>query len=85
MREISVDVCLTIEVGLDETKFTPEFMEDFRNHFYDFNTIEDHAKHLAQMYARGLITEYSEFIEGYGPPKELGIIFDVAAQEESVN
>jgi len=64
-----------IHVDLDESKFTESFMEEFRRNFYDFQTIEDHAKHLAQLYTRGLVSSMSDFIEGYGNPNDMGIKF----------
>jgi hypothetical protein len=62
-----------VEVEIDEAKFTPEFMEEFRKSFYNFRTIEEYIEHLAQMVARGVYSEHAEFIEGYGPPDEMGI------------
>lgn len=46
-------------------------MNDFRDYFYDFDTIEEHAEHLAQLEARELID--GDFVEGYGSLKEMGI------------
>lgn len=59
-------------VELDESKFTPEFMEEFRQSFYQFYDLEDHAEHITQLYARGVV-EGDDFIEGYGKPSEAGI------------
>lgn len=72
MKTFDIEVTQTATVKLDETKFTPEFMEEFRKYFYDFYTIEDHAEHLASLAARGVI-ETPCFIEGYGQSKDLGI------------
>lgn len=61
-----------VEVTLKEDAFTPEFMSEFRQSFYNFTTLEEHSEHIAQMYARGLydpICLNIEFIEGYGPIK----------------
>lgn len=70
--KFNINVVQEVEVTLDESKFTPEFMDEFRASFFDFDTIEDHAKHIAQLYARGVV-EGDDFIEGYGRPSEMGI------------
>lgn len=62
-----------IDVELDETKFTEEFMEEFRDMMYNYTTIEEHVEHLAQLKARGLIEHFNPFIEGYGPASDMGI------------
>lgn len=59
-------------VELDENKFTKDFMAEFRESFYPFYALEDHAEHITQLYARGVV-EGDEFIEGYGKPSEAGI------------
>ena len=68
-----------VEVSVDETKFTPEFMAEFRATMYNFGSLDDHLQHLGQLYARGIDDEFS-FIEGYGPASEFGIKFDQIAQ-----
>ena len=56
------------EVEFDEKEFDNEFMEHFKNYFYDFDTLKEHAEHIAQFRAR-----FGErFIEGYGLPKVNG-------------
>lgn len=72
-----VEVVQLVEVTVDETKFTPEFMAEFRESFYDYSTVNDHIEHLAQLQARGLINMpeiNNRFIEGYGPANEMGIV-----------
>lgn len=81
MSEREIYVTQTITVKLDDTKFTPEFMEEFRQFFYDFLTIEDHANHIAQLAARGMI-ETPCFIEGYGESDGMGIEVRVEATDE---
>lgn len=72
----SYEVVRFVDVTLDESKFTETFMEEFRESFFPFFTIEDHRKHLAILYARGVIDGWrDEFIEGYGPASEMGISF----------
>lgn len=73
--KFTVAVTQIVEVELDETKFDEAFMAEFRESFYPFWEIEDHAEHIAQLEARGLLSE--EFTEGYGPLKDMGIVADV--------
>lgn len=82
-RRFLIDVTQTVEVELDETKFDADFMQEFRDGFYDFDTIEEHAEHIAQLHARGLFDggSYDEFIEGYGPSQDMGIRARVVGTE----
>jgi hypothetical protein len=71
-----IDVTQTVEVTVDETKFTPEMMSAFRDTFYDFHDLDDHMKHFAQLEARGITYQphvNNEFIEGYGHANEYSI------------
>ena len=68
----TVYVTLTIDVEVDETKFTDEFMQEFRETFYQFNGLDDHIEHRAQLHARGIYDDDS-FIEGYGQASDMGI------------
>lgn len=68
-------VCVTqyIKVTLDETKFTPEFFAEFNASIFDAgNDINAHFKYLAELYATGRNDE-DDFIEGYGPARDMGI------------
>lgn len=80
MSDTEITVEITVTVTIDESKFTDQFMREFRESFYPFITIQEHKEHLAQMYARGLINNHS-FIEGYGPAKDMGISFDKESVE----
>jgi hypothetical protein len=75
-----------VSVEVDEAKFTPEFMEEFRRSFYPFQTVTDHMEFLAWNYVVGNFGPLSSFIEGYGPPADFGIVFReesiVSAEEE---
>lgn len=74
----TIKVVRLIEVTVDESKFTPEFMGEFRRHFYpSFHTISDHADHLAALYASGVIHDLDPdpFVEGYGRLSEFGVEF----------
>lgn len=72
MSERIVDVVIEVSVKMDESKFTPEFMQEFRDNFYPFTSIEDHVNHLAQLAAREVIHTPC-FIEGYGNSEDMGI------------
>lgn len=72
MVTFKVEVTQMVSVTLDETKFTPEFMEEFRRHMYPFATVEQHVEHLAQLHVRGLTTQ---FVEGYGELADFSMKF----------
>jgi hypothetical protein len=78
-----VDVRQRVKVTIDSTKMTPEWMSSFRETFYDFRTVDDHIRHLAQLYVRGIAYETC-FIEGYGEAKEMGIKFEDIDQDEEI-
>jgi hypothetical protein len=54
-----------VTVTIDDESLNEEFMAEFRESFYPFKTLEDHAKHIAQLEARELI-DCDAFVEGYG-------------------
>jgi hypothetical protein len=74
-RAFKIAVTQTVEVVLDGEAFNEAFMQEFRDGFYDYYTIEEHAEHIAQLHARGIFDggSWDEFIEGYGFAKEMGI------------
>lgn len=72
MPKFTVLVSREIEVELDPSKFTEEFMVEFRKSFYPFYDLEDHAMHLAQLHARELF-DGNDFVEGYGEAEDAGI------------
>ena len=77
MKKIVV-VTQRIEVTIDEAKFDEEFLQEFRESFYPFNTVDDHIEHLAQLFARGIAYDSPTcFIEGYGEARDLGIEFEI--------
>lgn len=62
-----VEVTITMEVTVDESKFTEAFFAEFRESFYRFHTLDEHLCHIGQMAARGVISGWQgEFVEGYG-------------------
>ena len=75
-----VRVTQEVTVTVDETKFTPEFMAEFRASFFPFDTLEEHVEHLAQLAARG-VADNGTFIEGYGPAADMGIRLDTTVEE----
>lgn len=62
-----------IKVTVDETKFTPTFMENFTRHFHPCEDVEAHMRHIATSYARGIIDSSSQFLEGYGELTNFGV------------
>jgi len=74
-RKFTVTVTQTIEIELDEAKFDGAFMTEFRKYHYPFFDLKDHAEHIAQLQARGIIDveRTVDFIEGYGRSEEMGI------------
>lgn len=74
--EKTVLVTHVIKVTVDESKFDETFMKEFRDNYYNFQTVDEHLEHLAQLYARGMVGDSSDcFIEGYGLAKDMGIKF----------
>ena len=71
-----VEIRQTIQVTVDESKFTPEFMQSFRDSFFDFDSIEEHIEHLGRLHAGNFI-DVSSFVEGYGYIREFGVNFEV--------
>jgi hypothetical protein len=68
MAKYTVDISQRLYVEIDETKFTPEWLADFRKTFYKLNDITAHVEFLAKLEARGMIHTQDQdcFIEGYG-------------------
>ena len=67
-----INIDQNVVVTIDRAKFSEEFMREFRECFYPFDTIEEHLRHLATLYARG-IAYNGGFIEGYGEAEAMGI------------
>ena len=79
--KVNITVEQGVTVTLDEAKFTPEFMAEFRESFYAFNTVQEHAEFLAQMAARGLINPTAAWVDGYGYLLHMGIDIDITYTE----
>jgi len=52
-------------IEFDENEINEEWMTDFKKHFYNFDSLEEHAEHIAQFRSR---FPDDSFIEGYGIP-----------------
>lgn len=82
IKEFSVEVTQTVLVKIDDEKLNDEFNEEFQKGMWKIESIECHAKHLAQLEARGLIG-YNNFVEGYGDiKKDLNCSVEIVDQDE---
>lgn len=84
-RKFEVDVTRVVTVEIDDSKFTEEFMENYRS-FIDssFYDLEDHIQQLAWLFGAGRISgSKSEFIEGYGIASEMGIKFEEVGYDDT--
>lgn len=84
MIKRDVVVIHQIVVEIDETKFTPEFLAEFRASMYPFFDVDDHIEHLAQLHARG-IADNGDFVEGYGKLDDFGVKFSVVFVETEID
>lgn len=83
MTTKTVEVRQTLNITVDETKFTEEWMEEFRSYMYRFRTLDEHIMHIAQCAARFDMNE-NDFLEGYGILKDMGIKIKFIDQEEEI-
>jgi hypothetical protein len=56
-------------IEIDENVINQEYMDDWKKQFYKFDTLKEHAEHIAQLRAR---FPDDSFIEGYGKIKVNG-------------
>lgn len=78
MQRYQVTARTEFQVEVDETKFTEDFFAEFSSVMWHMDTVEEAVEHLADLFARGMIRGgEDEFIEGYGPAREMGIRFIV--------
>lgn len=82
LRKFEVEVTQVVDVILDDEFLTDGFNKDFSSYMWKVNNIEQHAKHLAQMEARGMIG-LDKFVEGYGCLKEMNCSASIARQVET--
>lgn len=88
IRTFHVVVTQHVEIKLDADKFDEAFMAEFRESFFPYFDLEDHAMHLAQLKAREVaeLSPYipKEFVEGYGEIGLMGISGRVVQCQEEV-
>lgn len=84
MRKVyDVTVRYEIVVNVDESKFTPEFMQDFNETIYPIESVEDHCEELARRVmnlGHGIHKGSTVFLEGYGVAKEMGITAELTEE-----
>lgn len=70
-------------IELDDSKLNQEWMQEFKEVFYDFDDLEEHAEHIAKERARF----GDSFLEGYGIPMVNGksTCFDKTEVNENIN
>lgn len=73
-----------VEVEINDEQIDEQFMSEFREYMYPFVTIDDHARHLAQLKARELIGS-DGFVEGYGPLKDLNMSVKIVGHSVDVD
>lgn len=66
-----------IEVEVDESKFTPEFMREFSEGIHPFDSVQEHMEYIAELVATGVVMSRLQEIEGYGVLKDMGIRFSL--------
>lgn len=68
-RKFLVEVTHHVDVTLDDSMFTDECVEEFRDYSYSFADIKDHVEHLAFSKVQDLIyiEDDKECVEGYPP------------------
>ncbi len=82
MKKFIVTVIQEVEVTLDESKFTEEFMNDFSKDYHHIEDIEGHARHIAEVIAQD--SGYPNYIDGYGDLEEMGIGVSASNPETEV-
>lgn len=70
----TVNVTVSVNVTVDETKFDDDFMREFSEGIFPVATIDGHIQNLASQAALGMIPARGAFVEGYGPMDEMGIV-----------
>ncbi|WP_063562979.1 hypothetical protein [Paenibacillus sp. O199] len=67
MKKFKVEVTTsnTYEVEIDENALNEEWMQEFRETFYSFNSLEEHAQQIAEQRVRKA-ERTDSFLEGYG-------------------
>jgi len=84
MAEKAVTVTQSVRITYDESKFTEEWMAEFRSYMYSFETIDNHLKYLSQLAAVGIWVNTDSFLEGYGIAKDFGLNFEIEDIETEI-
>lgn len=83
-KKFTVEVTQTIEVILDDEHLNEGFNKVFSEFMWDVvDDLEDHATHLAQLKAIGMIG-FDNFAEGYGDLSKIGCSVGQYRCEESI-
>lgn len=64
MEKFEIELVRRDKVKLDLEYFTEEWLEDFRQYFYDFFILEECAEHIGY----NVVHNNAMFIEGFGIP-----------------
>ncbi len=90
MRNFRIEVVTEVEVILDDTKFDQPFFEQFNQIISDLGDNDDrndalceHAKFLAYQHVQNGY-DGNDFVEGYGPLKDMGISLSTIATLEEI-
>lgn len=81
MKSFNLTVETDIELIIDETRFTPEFLKEYAETIGGCHNLEDHLKNLSVLITRGQISSDRDFVEGYGVLRDFGVSFDVNGSE----
>lgn len=72
-------------IEFDENEINQTWMDEFKEYFYNFHSLEEHAEYIAQFRARF----GNDFIEGYGVPlvngKNPSYSQDESSLEKAIN
>ncbi len=83
LKTFTVEVTQTVEVVLDDQHLNDDFNKQFGEYMWDVSGLEDHAKHLAQMEARGLIG-FDRQVEGYGDLRDMNGSVKITDKTEEI-
>jgi len=70
-----VNVISPVKVMADETKFTPQFLKEFRKCFCDWKIIDEHIQRLANLKVGGYCDQ--DFVDGYGSQEDMGLSHEI--------
>ena len=76
-KRFKVVITQEVEVEVDETKFTQEFLDNFSNPFHKISNLQRHMQYLAVACVhddKQVLRDSDTRIESYGPAKDLGIV-----------